>query len=209
MARVYADRVKDTSQTTGTGSLTLDGSPPGGMQSAAAGVGVGNTSDWCAVDTSSGAWEVFEGTLSDATTLTRGALLSSSTGSRVSFAAGEKEVFCVSPAFEVQARTLRVVPVTGTTHIPAVAEAGSYFRCTHASGCTVTIPPESTHPFRIGTTLTYEQGVAAGLGFDEGSGVTINVAATHEPATVDQYAVVQIVKVAADTWTLFGNLEPS
>lgn len=100
-----------------------------------------------------------------------------------------------------------VSTVSTVSHTPEVAEAGYYFRCTNAGGCTITIPQNTSEPFQIGSMLTYEQGNTGGLTFDGDVGVTINVAAAFMASTVDQYAVVQLIKVGTDTWTIYGNLE--
>lgn len=99
-----------------------------------------------------------------------------------------------------------IISVSDAAHAPSLAQAGAWFRCTNGGGCAVSIPTNATVAFPVGTMLTYEQAAAGALTFG-GSGVTINVAATHLKATVDQHAVVQLVKVATDTWTIFGNLE--
>ena len=104
MAHVYADRVRETTSTTGTGSLTLAGAASG-FQSFSAGVGTGNDTHYCVTDPATGAWEVTAGNLSGSTTLTRGTLLASSTGSRIDFGSGAKEVFCVLPGAEIMRRT--------------------------------------------------------------------------------------------------------
>lgn len=98
MPLVVRDRVKETTSTTGTGTLTLAGASTG-FQSFAA-VGDGNTTYYCIVDNSTGAWEVGIGTYtSSGTTLSRTTILSSSnSGSAVNFAAGLKDVFVTYPS---------------------------------------------------------------------------------------------------------------
>jgi hypothetical protein len=101
----YADRVLETSTTTGTGDITLAGAVTG-YRTFNAAVGTQVTTDYAivAVDGSgvpTGEWEVGEGYLSASTTLVRALLLSSSTGSAVSFAAGTKRVFITISAMEV------------------------------------------------------------------------------------------------------------
>ena len=98
MPLVVRDRVKETTSTTGTGTLTLAGASTG-FQSFAA-VGNGNTTYYCIVDNSTGAWEVGIGTYTSAgTTLSRTTILSSSnSGSAVNFAAGLKDVFVTYPS---------------------------------------------------------------------------------------------------------------
>lgn len=103
MPHVYADRVQEDFTSTGPGNLTLVGASPG-FAAIAARIGIGNTSDFCARDPASGEWEVFVGTVISSTQLGRGTLHASSTGTRISFASGVKQVFCCLPAAEIMRR---------------------------------------------------------------------------------------------------------
>jgi hypothetical protein len=98
MALVLKDRVKETSTTAGTGTLTLAGAVTG-FQSFAA-VGDGNSTYYAIADNATGAWEVGIGTYTaSGTTLSRTTVLSSSNaGSLVSFAANAKDVFVTYPS---------------------------------------------------------------------------------------------------------------
>lgn len=98
MALVLADRVKETSTTAGTGTLTLSGASSG-FQSFAA-VGNGNTTYYAISDAATGQWEVGIGTYtSSGTTLSRDTVLSSSaSGALVTFGAGSKDVFVTYPS---------------------------------------------------------------------------------------------------------------
>ena len=98
MALVLADRVQDTTTTTGTGSVTLTGTPPAGYQSFGAAIGNGNTTYYTI--TGGSEWEVGIGTyISAGTSLSRDTVLSSSnSGSLVNFSAGTKTVFVTYPA---------------------------------------------------------------------------------------------------------------
>lgn len=99
MAFAYKDRVKETTTTTGTGSVTLGGAVTGfrRFQDAFA------TSDTMHYVIDGGTeWEVGLGTLSTTTTLARTTVLSSSNGgSAVNFSAGTKNVWCGIPAAAV------------------------------------------------------------------------------------------------------------
>ena len=93
MSLVLADRVRQTTTSTGTGTITLNGSVEG-FQSFTA-IGNGNTTYYTI---SSGAqWEVGIGTYSSGT-LARTTVISSSTGSKLDLAAGTKDVFVTLPA---------------------------------------------------------------------------------------------------------------
>jgi hypothetical protein len=94
MALVLADRVQEYSTTTGTGTLTLSGAYAG-FQTFAAGIGNGNTC-YYTITSDTNQWEVGIGTVGVGT-LARTTLISSSTGSLVSFV-GTLTVFVTYPA---------------------------------------------------------------------------------------------------------------
>jgi len=98
MAFLLADRVQETTTTTGTGTITLAGAVTG-FQSFAA-IGNGNTTFYTIADQTGSNWEVGIGTYtSSGTTLSRDTVLSSSnSGSLVNFSAGTKNVFVTYPA---------------------------------------------------------------------------------------------------------------
>lgn len=98
MPLVVADRVKETSTTAGTGTLTLAGAVAG-FQSFAA-IGNGNQTYYTIVDSSANTWEVGIGTYtSSGTTLSRDTVLASSSGtSKIDFSAASKDVFVTYPA---------------------------------------------------------------------------------------------------------------
>ena len=99
MALVVKDRVKETSTTAGTGTLTLAGAATGFRSFAD--IGNGNTTYYTIVDNITGQWEVGIGTYtSSGTTLSRDTVLSNSSGttSLITFASNSKDVFCDYPA---------------------------------------------------------------------------------------------------------------
>jgi hypothetical protein len=98
MALVLADRVKETTTTAGTGTVTLLGASTG-YQSFSA-IGNANTTYYTISAQSGTEWEVGIGTYtSSGTTLARTTVLASSNaGSLVNFSAGTKDVFVTQPA---------------------------------------------------------------------------------------------------------------
>lgn len=99
----YADRIKDTTMTTGTGSITLAGSAPTGHQTFASAFTTGQKNIPYLIDNGAGNWESGIGTLSAATTLTRDSVFASSnSGSKVNFSAGTKTVIVTLPASVMQ-----------------------------------------------------------------------------------------------------------
>ena len=94
MALVVADRVQETSTTSGTGTLTLSGAVVG-FQTFSTAIGNGNTTFYTIYDPTVYDWEVGIGTVG-AGTLARTTVLSNSAGttSPISFAGNAKFVFC-------------------------------------------------------------------------------------------------------------------
>jgi len=100
MALVLADRVKETTTTTGTGTVTLLGASTG-YQSFAV-VGNANTTYYTIAGQTGSEWEVGIGTYtSSGTTLARTTVLANSAGTQptaLTFSAGTKDVFVTYPA---------------------------------------------------------------------------------------------------------------
>ena len=100
MALVLNDRVKETTTTTGTGTVNLAGAETG-FETFVAGIGNTNTTYYAIVHQSADEFEVGLGTVSDSSpdTLSRTTIISSSNSdSAVNFSAGTKDVFCTLPA---------------------------------------------------------------------------------------------------------------
>ena len=100
MALVLADRVKETTTTAGTGTVTLLGAAPG-FQSFAS-IGDANTTYYTIAGQTTSEWEVGIGTYtSSGTTLARTTVLSNSAGTQptaLTFSAGTKDVFVTYPS---------------------------------------------------------------------------------------------------------------
>ena len=100
MALVINDRVKETSTTTGTGTLNLSGAVSG-FETFVAGIADGNTTYYAIVNRDEDEWEVGLGTVTDASTDTLArttVITSSNSDSAVNFSAGTKDVFTTLPA---------------------------------------------------------------------------------------------------------------
>lgn len=125
MALVINDRVKETSTTTGTGTLNLAGAQTG-FDTFVAGVGNSNTTYYAIYNQGTSEWEVGIGTVTDATpdTLSRDTVISSSNSdSAVTFSAGTKDVFCTLPASKAVYLDASGVPVGAASNGFAVAMA--------------------------------------------------------------------------------------
>ena len=205
MALVLKDRVKETSTTAGTGTITLAGASAG-FQSFSA-IGNGNTTYYAIVDSTAGTWEVGIGTYtSSGTTLSRTTVLSSSNGgSLVNFAANSKDVFCTYPseksvyldASDVVAQlsfgaitatsaalttgTISTAPSSGTDIVNK-----TYVDTVSASGIHYHTPVYVEVPDTTGNlNATYNQPGGAGVGV----GATLTNAGTQAAFTADGIAV--------------------
>lgn len=98
MALVVKDRVRETSTSSGTGDLILNGAVQAFQDFSV--IGDGNTTYYTIVDATTGAWEVGIGTYTlSTTTLSRDIVLESSDGgTAINFAANTKDVFVTYPA---------------------------------------------------------------------------------------------------------------
>jgi len=137
VAFVLNDRVKETTTTTGTGTINLGGAATG-FETFVAGIGNSNVTYYCIAGQGTAEFEVGIGTVTDASpdTLSRTTILSSSNSdSAVNFSAGTKDVFCTLPA----GRTIREVDTalnvpTGTTAQRAGSPAAGDFRYNTTTG---------------------------------------------------------------------------
>ena len=147
MALVLADRVKETTTTAGTGTVTLLGASTG-YQSFAV-IGNANTTYYTIAGQTTSEWEVGIGTYTSAgTTLARTTVLASSnSGSLVTFSAGTKDVFVTYPAERAivggEGYTENDATIDVSSTINTGRNAISAGPVTLASGITVTVPSGS------------------------------------------------------------------
>jgi len=94
---------------------------------------------------------------------------------------------------------------TGTTYTFVLADRGKLVTTSNGSAQTITVPPNSSVAFAVGTQVQ-----VAGLGSGEvtmaaGSGVTLRY--TPGLKLRAQYSSVTCIKIATDEWILVGDLE--
>ena len=128
MALALVDRIKETTTTTGTGTINLAGAVEG-FQTFVAGVGNGNTTFYAIQDSGGTAWEVGIGTITDASpdTLARTTVISSTNSDNaISLSSGTHTVFGTYPAGKavyldssgnLSHRTIPYVTITGDTTV--------------------------------------------------------------------------------------------
>ena len=141
MALVIADRVRETTSSSGTGTVTLTGAFSGFQPFST--IGNGNTTYYCIIDAAAGAWEVGIGTYTTSgNTLSRDTVLSSSNSDAlVPFATGVKDVICTQPAERAVYAVGTDVVATNNAKVPnsLLANSGITFGSTaQALGSTVT-----------------------------------------------------------------------
>lgn len=190
-AQVSADMVAETTETTGTGTVSLI-APVYGYRGFVAGVGDGNT---CVYQIKAGAeWEIGLGTVTDAEpdTLSRDTVYSSSnSGSLVNFSAGTKTVIQVLSATEIMALKAK------ETNVPTALSIGTKTATTIAitsdGGADDVVLPEAD---------TDNAGL---LGADKWDEIVANSAARHADEPDASTTVKGIIEIADDTEALAGT----
>ncbi|MGB9154223.1 MAG: hypothetical protein WCD70_14175 [Alphaproteobacteria bacterium] len=99
---------------------------------------------------------------------------------------------------------VKITTQTGSYTL-AATDAGSYIEMTSASALTLTVPPNSSVGFSIGTEIAFGQHGAGALSVVAGSGVTIDRLSTLN--MVGQYATAALLKVGTNEWILSGALQ--
>jgi len=94
---------------------------------------------------------------------------------------------------------------TGTTYTLVLGDAGEVIELNNASAITLTVPPNSSVAFPIGTIVELWQQGAGQVTVAAGSGVTIRSPGAKLKLSA-QYASATLRKRATDEWALEGNL---
>ena len=125
MPFVVADRVRETTTSTGTGTITLSGTAPTGFQTF--GTGIGNANNTFYTIAGGSEWEVGIGTYTAVgTTLSRDTVLASSAGgtTKVTFSAGTKDVFVTYPAGRSVYQEGSITAALGSVTAPSYSFVG-------------------------------------------------------------------------------------
>jgi hypothetical protein len=163
MALVLKDRVKETTTTAGTGTVTLAGAVSGFQGFSA--IGNGNSTYYVIADPATGDWEVGIGTYtSSGTTLSRTTVLSSSNaGSLVPFAANVKDVFVSYPSSRSVYLDSAGSAVT-TLDIGTLGTSTANITTANITAGTITTPPTNNTDI---VNKQYADAIATGIHFHE------------------------------------------
>jgi hypothetical protein len=96
---------------------------------------------------------------------------------------------------------------TGTTYTTSIGDASRLVTLNNGSAITVTIPPNSSVAYNVGTKIDFAQIGAGQVTFVGGAGVSIG--ATPTLKLRDQHSASTCIKIATDTWLLVGDLAES
>ena len=174
MAYLRPYRVAETTTLTGTGSITLAGAVTG-FEAFATALANGDTATIVieAIDAAgrpTGAFEICDTAFTAPDTLSRGTLRYSSTGSRISFAAGTKRVFAINPR---DALDLASADLTGT--LPVARGGTGVTTSTGTGNVVLSTSPTLTTP-SLGTPSAVTLTNATGLSLTTGVTGTLPVA---------------------------------
>ena len=98
---------------------------------------------------------------------------------------------------------------SGTSYTFALTDANNTFvTLANASAITVTIPPNSSVAYPVGTVLNVAQTGTGQVTFAAGSGVTIvsNGATAAAPKLRVQYSAVNVIQTSANNWLVIGDI---
>ena len=94
---------------------------------------------------------------------------------------------------------------TGTTYTFVIADAGKLVTSSNGSAQTITVPPNSSVAFPVGTQIIVQNIGSANATLAQGTGVTIQ--SVDSAKEIDgQYAAAALIKTATDVWSLIGRL---
>ncbi len=177
MAFITADRVLDSSTSTGTGAFVVSGTPAAGYRTFSAVMSVGDTCYYSIQGQTTSEWEVGLGTYSSANTLTRTTVYSSSnSGSAVTFSTGTKNVMLTVPA----SRMLQLNASGSVTPATNTYSRTSFTATANQTTFTVTYAVANIQVYLNGILLatsdyTATNGTSVVLGTGAGVGNTVDV----------------------------------
>jgi hypothetical protein len=96
---------------------------------------------------------------------------------------------------------------TGTTYTLVIGDRGDIVTMSNASTNTLTIPPNSSVAFDVGTVIGVVMLGAGTTDITGGAGVTLNGVSTGSGSIQTRYNGVTLTKIATDTWVASGDID--
>lgn len=153
----------------------------------------------------SAAWGSITGTLSaqtDLQTALNDKLSTSGTAASATVLATARAINTVnfdgSAAVTVPSLVTEINSQTGTTYTLVLADLGKDVRCSNAAAITLTVPPNSSVAFPIGSIIIISQDGAGVVTATAGAGVTLRT--PSGAATTAQYDFRALEKIGTDEW---------
>lgn len=121
------------------------------------------------------------------------------------FDVNTKGVYLYDGTDWAEASRVAINSQVGVAYTLLIGDQGKTVEMTNAAANNLTVPPNSAVAFPIGTSILIAQGGAGQTTIVAGAGVTLKKSETLKLRKVD--AIASILKTAADTWRVFGDLE--
>jgi|GEM_PF-3765822 len=135
------------------------------------------------------------------------AILEGPTASQISGAEASAIAAAASAVAAAASASLTREEETGSSYTLVLTDVNKFKDFTNASALTVTIPPNSSVAFPIGSQLACRQGAAANqLTFAPGAGVFLLSKYGRLKTENVQYAMVHLIKTGTDSWQLTGDM---
>lgn len=112
-------------------------------------------------------------------------------------------VFVPSALLSSDIPTITTESVSGTTYTLVLADAGKLKETTNVAAVTLTVPPNSSVAFAVGTQVALRQYGTGQITVAAGVGVTIR-SYLAQLKSIGQYAELLLTKRASDEWLLAG-----
>jgi hypothetical protein len=101
--------------------------------------------------------------------------------------------------------TVLINQQTGTSYTPGLTDAGKLITASNAAAISLTIPTDATVDFPVGTQLIVMQLAAGQVTVSAVTPGTTSVNSKNGTKTSGQYAVISLIKVAANSWVVGGD----